>query len=216
MARRQARAQDRSLVDRAARGERIAITRCGKLAAIMGPAIGSRVDLRQVVGEIEKIRKRAKKVSGVSAKSLIVKKAGCEGIRPGCLRCSRLVGDDPVPLVGVKSREVISQGSKANVTGLCVLEMANGLAMAECRGKLDADDIEEGCQHQLEIMLADTIEVFSEWIILREALYSARTHKLCPYDGLYREMARRERLPLAKLNNTLRAAEQSPGVQLVT
>jgi hypothetical protein len=35
------------------------------------PAAGGRVDLRQVFDEIEKIRKRAKKVPGVTAKSLI-------------------------------------------------------------------------------------------------------------------------------------------------
>lgn len=59
------------LVERAASGERIGITRRGKLAAVMGPAGGSKVDLRKVFEEIEKIRKRAKKVSGVTAKSLI-------------------------------------------------------------------------------------------------------------------------------------------------
>ena len=59
------------LVQRAASGERIGITRRGKLAAIMGPAADSKVDLRQVFDEIEKIRKRAKKVPGVTVKSLI-------------------------------------------------------------------------------------------------------------------------------------------------
>jgi prevent-host-death family protein len=59
------------LVERAASGERIGITRRGKLAAIMGPAAGSKADLHKVFEEIEKIRKRAKKVCDVTAKSLI-------------------------------------------------------------------------------------------------------------------------------------------------
>jgi hypothetical protein len=37
----------------------------------MGPAAGSKADLRQVLDEIEKIRTRAKKVPGVTAKDLI-------------------------------------------------------------------------------------------------------------------------------------------------
>ncbi len=59
------------LVERAASGERIGITRRGKLAAVIVPAEGSKADLRQVFDEIEKIRKRAKKVPGVTTKSLI-------------------------------------------------------------------------------------------------------------------------------------------------
>jgi prevent-host-death family protein len=58
------------LVDRASRGERIGITRRGKLAAEIVPANES-VDLKQVFEEIEKIRKRSKKVPGVTVKSLI-------------------------------------------------------------------------------------------------------------------------------------------------
>jgi prevent-host-death family protein len=59
------------LVERAARGERIGITRRGKLVASIGPAPTEKVDLRLVFEEFEKIRKRSKKISGVTAKSLI-------------------------------------------------------------------------------------------------------------------------------------------------
>jgi prevent-host-death family protein len=58
------------LVERASRGERIGITRRGKLAAEIVPARKS-VDLKQVFAEIEKIRKCSKKVPGVTVKSLI-------------------------------------------------------------------------------------------------------------------------------------------------
>jgi prevent-host-death family protein len=59
------------LVERAASGERIGITRHGKLAAVMGPAPAEKIDLSAVFDRIEQIRRRAKKISGVTAKKLI-------------------------------------------------------------------------------------------------------------------------------------------------
>ena len=59
------------LVDRAANGERIGITRRGKLVASIGPAPNEKPDLREVFDRIEQIRQRAKKVRGVTAKTLI-------------------------------------------------------------------------------------------------------------------------------------------------
>jgi len=59
------------LVDRAGRGERIGITKRGKLAAVIGPAQQEQVDLKQVFAEIDKIRRRSKNVPGVTVKSLI-------------------------------------------------------------------------------------------------------------------------------------------------
>ncbi|HXJ14847.1 MAG TPA: type II toxin-antitoxin system prevent-host-death family antitoxin [Candidatus Limnocylindrales bacterium] len=59
------------LVERAARGERIGITRRGKLVASIGPAPSEKADLRKIFDEFEKIRKRSKKIPGVTVKSLI-------------------------------------------------------------------------------------------------------------------------------------------------
>jgi prevent-host-death family protein len=59
------------LVERAARGELIGITRRGKLVASIGPAANEKPDLRQVFDRIEQIRRRAKKVRGVTVKALI-------------------------------------------------------------------------------------------------------------------------------------------------
>ena len=58
------------LVERAEDGERIGITRRGKLAAIITPA-RPETDLKQVFEEIEQIRKRAKRPRGFSVKKLI-------------------------------------------------------------------------------------------------------------------------------------------------
>ena len=59
------------LVDRASRnGERIGITRRGKLAAILVPA-EKQSNLQEIFDEIEKIRKRARLPKGVKVKDLI-------------------------------------------------------------------------------------------------------------------------------------------------
>ena len=59
------------LVERAASGERIGITRRGKLAAVMGPAPAEKADVAGMFERIEQIRRRAKKIPGLTAKKLI-------------------------------------------------------------------------------------------------------------------------------------------------
>lgn len=58
------------LVERAGEGERIGITRRGKLAALIVPA-AAEVDLEMVFDKIERIRKSAKPHRGLSAKQMI-------------------------------------------------------------------------------------------------------------------------------------------------
>jgi len=58
------------LVNRAAQGEEIGITRRGKLAAVIVPA-RPKVSLKEVFDDIEGIRRRAKLPSGVSVAELI-------------------------------------------------------------------------------------------------------------------------------------------------
>ena len=58
------------LVERAEEGERIGITRRGKLAAVLVPAV-AKDNLKQVFENVEKIRKKAKLPPGVSVDDLI-------------------------------------------------------------------------------------------------------------------------------------------------
>jgi prevent-host-death family protein len=58
------------LVDRAREGERIGITRRGKLAAVLSSA-PAETSLKDVFEDIENIRKRAKLPRGVSVKNLV-------------------------------------------------------------------------------------------------------------------------------------------------
>jgi prevent-host-death family protein len=66
----QAKQKLSEIVRRAAEGERIGITRRGKLAAVVGPARPS-ANLDEIFDEIEEIRKHAKRPKGFSVKSLI-------------------------------------------------------------------------------------------------------------------------------------------------
>ncbi|MBI1737805.1 MAG: type II toxin-antitoxin system prevent-host-death family antitoxin [Acidobacteria bacterium] len=67
----QAKQKLSELVERASEGERIGITRRGKLAAFIVPA-GSEVSLKEVFANIDKIRKRIKRrPKTISLKSLI-------------------------------------------------------------------------------------------------------------------------------------------------
>jgi prevent-host-death family protein len=58
------------IVERAAEGERIGITRRGKLAAVLGPA-QSPANLEEIFKEIEAVRKQVKRPKGFSVKDLI-------------------------------------------------------------------------------------------------------------------------------------------------
>jgi antitoxin (DNA-binding transcriptional repressor) of toxin-antitoxin stability system len=57
-------------VERAGRGERIGITKRGKLTAVLEPA-EQEVDLNEVFARMDEIRKRSKKPKNVSVKELI-------------------------------------------------------------------------------------------------------------------------------------------------
>jgi len=59
------------LVDRASRGERIGITKRGKLAAMVVPAEQGTVDLKELFAGMDRIRKNAKPLRGVTVKDLI-------------------------------------------------------------------------------------------------------------------------------------------------
>ena len=61
------------LVERAERGERIGITKRGKLRAEIGPARPEQpeVDLKKIFADIEKIRRKVKPHPGITTKDLI-------------------------------------------------------------------------------------------------------------------------------------------------
>ncbi len=96
--------------------------------------------------------------------------------------------------------------------GLWPLEVANGLLAAERRGRLSTAEV-----LQIRGMIAD-LPITLDESTLDEALGSvlnpARAHSLSTYDAAYLALAMREGLPLAMLDEKLRAAAKDVGVHL--
>jgi predicted nucleic acid-binding protein len=105
-------------------------------------------------------------------------------------------------------------GARAVVPALWHLEMASGLAIAERRGILTPEDVDQSLA-DIEKLLGQAIERDSGLVSARQALTTARAFRLSGYDAVYLDVARRERLPLATLDEELRAAATQAGVALV-
>ena len=93
-----------------------------------------------------------------------------------------------------------------------LLEVANGLLVAERRGRFTAADVA-----QVYGTLADLPIEWSDLTLdqaLGPVLDLARAHGLSAYDAAYLELAMREGLPLATQDEALRASSQRVGVPL--
>lgn len=101
--------------------------------------------------------------------------------------------------------------SAAIVPSLWALEVANTLLVGERRGRSTA--------HQASTFLARlaslpiTLEDQSAIAAWSGALPIARDHHLSAYDAAYLELALREGLPLATLDDKLQAAAKSLGIK---
>ena len=67
----------------------------------------------------------------------------------------------------------------------------------------------------IEKLLGQAIESDSALVSARRALTTARAFRLSGYDAVYLDVARRERLPLATLDEELRAAATQASVALL-
>jgi predicted nucleic acid-binding protein len=101
----------------------------------------------------------------------------------------------------------------AVVPAIWLFEVANGLVVAERRGRLTAGDVAR--------VRAALAALPIEWEApsvdktLGEVLELARTHALSAYDAAYLELAMRRGCPLATADLALRAAAAEVGVGLV-
>jgi predicted nucleic acid-binding protein len=121
--------------------------------------------------------------------------------------------DDPVPQPAVKVWRSLQQGYRAVVPSLWILEMANGLAMAERRGALSPSHIDH-CLRDIEVLLVSTLERAAASMTTRQAFNSASAFRMTAYDAVYLETARNEHLPLATLDRALKKAAVAAGVTL--
>jgi predicted nucleic acid-binding protein len=101
----------------------------------------------------------------------------------------------------------------AVVPGLWLLEVANGLLVAERRGRLTAADVAQ--VHEILSELPVTLDALTLDGALGSVLDLARAQELSPYDAAYLELAMREGLPLATQDDHQKRAAVSLGVRLV-
>src|SRR5260370_18254724 len=101
---------------------------------------------------------------------------------------------------------------RAVVPALWHLEMANGLVVAERRGILTAT---EASRSLIDIEhLTVQIETISDLVSARQALSTARSFLLSPYDAVYLDTARQGGLPVATPDKSLPGPGTRPGCRL--
>jgi len=104
------------------------------------------------------------------------------------------------------------RSSEAVVASLWPLEIANGLAVAERRGRLDSAAAARFTELVLALPIA--VEPSSRASGLRFAHRMARARSLSAYDAAYLDLALRHGIPLATLDARLREAAEAEGVRL--
>ena len=122
--------------------------------------------------------------------------------------------DHTVPPYANRIKQSMISGSLAVVPALWHLEMANGLVVAQRRGVLSASDVDRSFL-DLEQLLAQMIQSDVALVSIRQSLLTARKFHLSSYDAAYLETAQRGNLPLATLDQPLRAAAKQAGVEIV-
>lgn len=122
--------------------------------------------------------------------------------------------DNPVPAYAIRVKQHLSDGARALVPSLWLLEMANGIVVAERRGMMSSGDADL-CVAQTEQLAAHWIESATESSPIRDIFTTARAFHLSSYDAAYLELARRSGLPLATLDQPLRTAASQAGVDLL-
>ncbi|MBI1749214.1 MAG: type II toxin-antitoxin system VapC family toxin [Acidobacteria bacterium] len=121
--------------------------------------------------------------------------------------------DRPMPALAARVKQSLLSGGRAIVPALWHLEIANGFAVAERRGLLEAADV-GACLDEIERLLLQAIESSSLMISVRQTYNTAHIFHLSAYDAVYLDVAREERLALATLDQGLRAAASRAGVEL--
>ena len=108
--------------------------------------------------------------------------------------------------------ERLAGGEEASVPFIWPLEVANVLVTAERRRALKVAQV----MGFLEELAAWPIQVDTLGVdrAFQQILSAARQHSLSAYDAAYLELAIREGLPVATLDNDLRRAAKAVGVKI--
>lgn len=115
----------------------------------------------------------------------------------------------PFTVAVLKSLETVH----AVVPALWPFEVANVLRTAERRGRMDSA-AQAAFLERLRLLPIAIEQRPAAWLA-QQILPLARTYKLSAYDAAYLELAIREGLPLATLDDDLRQAACAAGVTLI-
>jgi predicted nucleic acid-binding protein len=119
--------------------------------------------------------------------------------------------DLPAPRVSIRTLQLLESGTIGVVPELWYYEVSNALIMAERRGRASAQLVSS---HISDIeRLAAYLEVGPTTPSALVA--AARQSGLTAYDAAYFELALRRDLPLATLDDKMRAAAQRAGIELL-
>lgn len=122
--------------------------------------------------------------------------------------------DQTPAALAVRVRQMLVGGGRALVPFFWHLEVANGLLVAERRHLSTSDDTDEAVT-QIEQLLLSVIETRGQPIFLRDAVSTARSYGIAPYDAGYLDLAREKRIPLATLDEKLRIAAITAGIAVI-
>jgi predicted nucleic acid-binding protein len=122
-----------------------------------------------------------------------------------------LLPDESADRATARLREIKDGGAVA--PSIWQLEVTNFLLMAERRRRIDASQFSRLIEavDALPVTLQPALTVKQRG----EMLHYAHKHRLTTYDAVYLELALRLDLPLATLDNSLRAAAKAEGAKLV-
>jgi predicted nucleic acid-binding protein len=120
--------------------------------------------------------------------------------------------DRPVPASAASARRRILAGERALVPDLWRCEIANAVVVAERRGRISPSQV-AAVSADFEAF-AQTIEIDSSAGI-GVLIETARRTGLTAYDAAYLELALRRRVPLATLDDELRAAARRAGIEVI-
>jgi predicted nucleic acid-binding protein len=122
-----------------------------------------------------------------------------------------LFNDEATPVTAALLERLVAE--KALVPGWWFIEIANVIAMAERKGRIS---VSQSSAFVADLNLLDVEQdndgpsrAFDHLLPL------CRKHRLTSYDALYLDLALRRQLPLATLDDDLRAAARKAGVSLL-
>jgi len=123
------------------------------------------------------------------------------------------VAANPPSPYALKIKESLLNGARAVVPALWHLELANWFALAE-RKRVLGESQAGLVLSALDSIVSQTIDTETEVISIRQVLLTANRFRISAYDAAYLDLAQQEGLPLATLDQRLRAAAKTAGVEL--